>query len=59
MEKPFYAVARAMRVLMTRPRDWDAVISWMAFHTSAVVVQVVTCTKISLEMEESAQLKIC
>jgi hypothetical protein len=58
MEEPFYAVARAMRVLMTRLRDWDAVISWMAFHTSAVVVQVATCTKISLEMEESAQLRI-
>ena len=53
VEEPFYAMANAMRVLMTRRRDWDADMSWMTFHTSEAVEHVPTCTKISLEIDES------
>ena len=30
VEEPFYVVARAMRMLMMCPQDYDAVILWMA-----------------------------
>jgi hypothetical protein len=42
LEEPFYAVASAMLVLMIRPRDCDAVMSWMTFHISCDVEHVET-----------------
>jgi hypothetical protein len=53
VEEPFCTVANAMYVLMTRPRDWDTDMSWMTFHTLAMVEHVATCTKISMETDES------
>jgi len=42
-----------MRMLMMRPRDCDAVISWMTRHISADVVQFDTCTITTLVIDDS------
>ena len=52
-EEPFCALANAIRVLMTRARDWDANIPSMDSQTAAAVGSAATCARISRDSEES------
>jgi hypothetical protein len=50
---PFWAVASAIRVLITRARDWEANIASITSPTATVVVKVATCDRISRDMDDS------
>lgn len=52
VDEPFCVVAKSIRVLITLPWDWEAVMSWITFQISAAVVHADTYTWTSLDKDE-------